>query len=173
MVTVKIVQDNIVKIPVDVIVNAANSSLLGGGGVDGAIHRASGPKLLFACMKLGGCKIGEAKITQAYGIKTAKYIVHTVGPVYKSKKNKEEAEQQLIACFRNSLLLAETHRTVAFPFISTGVYGYPLEKAIPTYIQAIKEYFISHPQSTIDEVILVAYNKTEYEKALEYSEGML
>jgi O-acetyl-ADP-ribose deacetylase (regulator of RNase III) len=173
MTEIKLIQTNITKIPVDVIVNAANSSLLGGGGVDGAIHRAAGPKLVLACLKLGGCKIGKAKITNAYNIETAKYIVHTVGPVYKGMKDKKEAEALLKSCINESLILSEGNKSIAFPFISTGIYGYPLSKAIPSFIDAIKTYIHNNSETTLKEIFLVAYNEQEYKEALEYSHNLL
>ena len=138
--TVEVIIQDITKLgpEVDVIVNAANESLLGGGGVDGAIHRAAGPKLLEECMTLGGCNPGEAKVTEAYNLKN-KYIIHTVGPRYYSDPNPKGT---LRNCYLNCLRIADDLgvEIIAFPSISTGVFGYPIKEAAPIVAQAFKEY---------------------------------
>ena len=129
---------NITRLDVDCIVNAANKSLLGGGGVDGAIHRAAGPELLAECRTLHGCETGEAKLTKGYRLK-ARYVIHTVGPVYAGTPRDGEL---LASCYRNSLDLARTYdiHTIAFPAISTGVYGYPPEEAVPIAVETVTSW---------------------------------
>src|SRR5262245_6408163 len=135
---VELIQGNIVDQDVDAIVNAANSSLLGGGGVDGAIHHAAGPELLAECRTIGGCPTGEARITKGYRLK-ARYIIHTVGPIYHSRPRDAEL---LASAYHSSLELAAQHgiRTIAFPSISTGAYGYPLGEAAPIALHTVAEY---------------------------------
>lgn len=156
---VEIVKGDITKLNVDAIVNAANKSLLGGGGVDGAIHRAAGPKLLEFNRTLGGCETGEAKISPGFNL-PAKFIIHTVGPVWNGGNYNED--ELLANCYRNSLTLAVKNKvkTIAFPAISTGVYGFPLERATKIAVKEIKD-FLNKNQS-IEKVIFVCFDEKTY-----------
>lgn len=149
------VQGDITTQQIEAIVNAANESLLGGGGVDGAIHEAAGPALLEECRKLGGCPTGEARITNGHRL-PAEYVIHAVGPVYAAKKAK--APEYLARCYRACLELAAAHliRSVAFPSISTGAYGYPIEEAAPIAVATVLGWVAEHPDA-LDEVRFVLY----------------
>ncbi len=161
----EIIRGDITKLAVDAIVNAANTSLLGGGGVDGAIHRAAGPQLLAECCTLGGCETGMAKITKGYNL-PAKYIIHTPGPVWQGGAHSEA--ELLRSCYRSCLELAVQHHcaTIAFPSISTGVYGYPVEQACRIALDAIKHF--QDTDGVIKKVIIVCFDsktKAAYDAA--------
>lgn len=157
----QIIEGDITTLPVDAIVNAANSSLLGGGGVDGAIHRAAGPELLAECRTLGGCPTGEAKITGGYNL-PAHHVIHTVGPVWQGGGQNEV--ELLARCYRNSLALADEHNlnTIAFPSISTGAYGFPIRRAARIALRTILAFLDHHPD--FGHVLCVCFSRADYEE---------
>jgi O-acetyl-ADP-ribose deacetylase (regulator of RNase III) len=157
---IEIVRGDITTQEVDAIVNAANESLLGGGGVDGAIHRAAGPRLLEECRTIGGCPTGEARITGGYRL-PARCVIHTVGPVWRGGGRGES--ELLASCYRNSLVLARAHEchTVAFPAISCGVYGYPLEQAAEVSLRTVEDELSARPEPPV--VRWVLFDERAYE----------
>lgn len=164
----KAVIADITQLDCECIVNAANKTLLGGGGVDGAIHRAAGPQLVEECRTLNGCRTGEAKITKGYRLK-ADYVIHTVGPVYGTP----DAEKKLKDCYRNSLELARTHEihSLAFPMISTGVYGYPRSEAAPAAFSAVRQWQQEHRECPM-EILFCCFDEESFELLAGYMQQM-
>ena len=157
---IEVVEGDITQQAVDAIVNAANTTLLGGGGVDGAIHRVAGPELLEECRKLGGCATGQAKITRGYRL-PAKWVIHTVGPVWRDGRHAED--ELLASCYRSSFALAMEHGicTIAFPSISTGAYGFPMERAAQIAVQEAKSFLGGN--TTVERVVLVCFGKSAHD----------
>ena len=158
---IQVVQDDITRLEVDAIVNAANESLLGGGGVDGAIHRAAGPDLLAECRTLGGARTGEAKTTRGYGL-PAKYVIHTPGPIWRGGQSRED--ELLRNSYWNSLLEAEKHgvTSIAFPAISTGVYRFPLERASRIAVETV-DRFLEAEASSVQTVVFCCFSDTTHQ----------
>ena len=157
---IRVIQGDITKQAVDAVVNAANTTLLGGGGVDGAIHRAAGPELLAECRKLGGCATGQAKITRGYKL-PAKWVIHAVGPVWSSGQRGED--ELLASCYRSCFALVEEHgiKTVAFPSISTGAYGFPMDRAARIAVHETMQFLTKN--DSVETVILVCFGESALE----------
>ncbi len=157
---IELLEGDITDQDTDAIVNAANRTLLGGGGVDGAIHRAAGPQLLAECRTLGGCETGDAKITKGYKLK-ARHVIHTVGPIYHSSGKK--APDLLASCYRRSMEVASQNKlkSIAFPSISTGAYGYPMAEAAPIALKTVIDYLKAHPD--IEKVRFVLFGQEAYQ----------
>ena len=157
---IQVVEGDITRQQVEAIVNAANTTLLGGGGVDGAIHRAAGPELLQECRQLGGCSTGEAKITKGYRL-PAKFVIHTVGPVWRDGHHRED--ELLANCYRNGLALAQQNgiRTIAFPSISTGAYGFPMDRAARIAVAEIRTFLAKH--TLPEQVTLVCFGREAFQ----------
>lgn len=164
---IHVVKGDLTKMKVEAIVNAANPSLLGGSGVDGAIHRAAGEELLRECQTLGGCKTGQAKITKGY-LLPAKYVIHTVGPIWQGGQNNEA--ELLEVCYANSIKLAVENniKTLAFPAISTGAYGYPLKEATAIAFKTITNRLFFYPDDILQKVYLVCFDRLTYQCYLDF-----
>jgi O-acetyl-ADP-ribose deacetylase len=165
---IEVLETDITKLAIDAIVNAANESLLGGGGVDGAIHRAAGPKLLEECRALAGCPTGQAKVTRGYNL-PAKFVIHTVGPVWHGGPRNEP--ELLANCYRNSLVLATSHaiKTIAFPAISCGIYGYPIDQAVQIAVRETRAYL--EQNSLPEKVIFACFSREIYDAYIKELKG--
>jgi O-acetyl-ADP-ribose deacetylase (regulator of RNase III) len=162
---IRIVEGDLTEQVADAIVNAANRTLLGGGGVDGAIHRAAGPRLLEECRGLGGCPTGEARITRGYDLPAA-WVIHTVGPIWRGGSCGED--DLLASCYRNALTLARQRglKSIAFPSISTGAYGFPIQRAAPIALREATRALLDHP-GTLQRIVFVCYGQSDFQRYLE------
>jgi O-acetyl-ADP-ribose deacetylase (regulator of RNase III) len=170
MLRFKVLEGDLTKQKVDAIVNAANESLLGGGGVDGAIHRAAGPDLLAECRSLGGCPTGQAKMSRGYRL-PARHVIHTVGPVWEGGDHDED--ELLARCYRNSLALVRRHglKSVAFPAISCGIFGFPIDRAAAIAVREIRSFLADTPE--VERVLAVCFGKDVYEAYCEVLQGLV